>query len=133
MLYIWPKWIAYNIYDIWNMERIYFSLKQACKLGSCACQCQWVMPINYIALERLKYNDFNNVILAYEDVTQVRQTRSSSPHPVYNWYNSQTTKKWKSTCTDIVQNRKNGVKRSKGTLVWTWPQWCDIQSHIYPT
>ena len=31
-----------------------------------------------------EYYDFNNVTLADEDVTQVRQTRSSSPHPVYD-------------------------------------------------
>ena len=34
-------------------------------------------------LRRLKeYNDFNDVTMAHEDGTQVRQTRSSSHHPV---------------------------------------------------
>ena len=36
-------------------------------------------------LRRLKeYNDFNDVTMAHEDGTQVRQTRSSSYHPVNN-------------------------------------------------
>ena len=36
-------------------------------------------------LRKLKDNDdFNNVTMAHEDVTQVRHTRSSSHHPVTN-------------------------------------------------
>ena len=38
-----------------------------------------------LTLGRIKeHHDFNNLTLAYEDGTQVRQTESSSLHPVHN-------------------------------------------------
>ena len=52
-------------------------------LSMTGCQCVRLDVIS--TLGKLKDNeDFNNDTMAYEDVTQVRQTRSSSHHPVTN-------------------------------------------------
>ena len=66
-------------------------------------------------------NDFNNATLAHEDGTQVRHTKWPLLHPVHN--NTIFKQKSKSKLEKIyISNGENGVKTSKGTLVWTWPQ-----------
>ena len=72
--------------------------------------------------ELKEYNDFNNVTMAHEDGTQVRQTRSSSHHPVK--IDTKVKEKSESQVEQTVE--KNGVKRSILHLKW------DVKSETIP-
>ena len=80
--------------------------------------CEYVIT----ALGGLKeYNDFNNVTLAHEDGTQVRQTKSSSHYPVQNWYKSQTKKNLDVNIKFYRKWKYNGVTES-AIIVCIWPK-----------